>query len=137
MRQSKVLQILSISLILTFAISSDFSRFIAQDEVIKTGVGELQLIMEGFDWSSIIDSQEKWNYTETGHTYDSYLSIDSFNLTGYKIDTAQLRGDLDGQLLIRSDAKPTIDLVYEFKYLGRTTYTSKFVGTGVVRVKVF
>jgi hypothetical protein len=137
MRQLRlILLILSVSLFLSFAGCSDFSRFTVSGSLVSQSIKELKDILEAFDFQSVLTSDVAWEFRETGVAYDSYLSIDSFNLTGTKVDLTKLRGTFNPSLEIDSDANPTITLIYEFKYTGRTSYTSKFVGTGKVTVSL-
>ena len=128
------LQSICIFFLFQNAYSSDFSSFISYDSIISLSIGELKQILNSFKFKDLLDYQTIWEYRQTGSIFDSYLTLNSFNLTDVKLDDTKFHGSFNPFLEIISTGNSVMELTYEFKYIGRTTYFNKLLGNGTMKV---
>ena len=121
----------------TFIYCSDFSSFISYNKEVNQSVNELKEIISTFPFQSLFSASESWEYRDTGLAYDSYLLINSFNLTEVKLNLNNLNGIFNPYVEITSGNNQVFELSFQFNYIGRTSYLSKSYGSGTIKVCIF
>jgi hypothetical protein len=124
---------------LSFAVStlgSDFSSFVSYNKEITQSIDELKEILSTFQFQSLFGNSDNWEFRETGIFYDSYLQINTFNLTSINLDLNKFKGTFNPFVEVTSDGNQVFNLTFQFNYIGRTSYFKKKYGTGSIKVYI-
>jgi len=85
----------------------------------------------------LFGNSDNWEFRETGIFYDSYLQINTFNLTSINLDLNKFKGTFNPFVEVTSDGNQVFNLTFQFNYIGRTSYFKKKYGTGSIKISDF